>query len=270
MERIEKALEKAREQRKAVTGEDSHHAKKAPSAGQSSGRVSYEKTKVRPVAPESLREKRIVAGSAHDSEADLFRMLRAQVLQRLSATDGRTFGISSPNPEEGKTFVAVNLAISLAMDINHTVLLVDLDLRRPSVADYFDLKVDQGLSDYLFNRAELSDCLVNPGIERLVLLPVGKALHNSSETLASPRMMTLAQELKEKYPDRIVIYDLPPLLTSDDTMVFLPHIDATLLVVQEGSTCVDDIDRSLDLLDREKLLGTVLNQSSERTSNPYY
>ncbi len=268
MERIEKALAKAREQRRARTGAPQPAFARvaaispAPATGDQT-------TRVEAVADSVLQDHRVIAGFIRDPRADLFRMLRAQVLQQLAPDGDTTLGICSVNPKEGKTLIAANLAVSLAMDANHTVLLVDLDLRRPKLAEIFGLSEETGMSDYLFNGAQLSDCLVNPGIDRLVLLPAGRALSNSSEALTSPQMVSLARELKARYPDRIVIYDLPPLLSTDDAMVFLPQIDATLLVVCEGLTSSGDVQRAIGLLDGHKLLGTVLNRSSSANLRPY-
>ena len=211
----------------------------------------------------------MIAGLVQDPRADLFRMLRAQVKQRLAVSGGSTLGICSPIPGEGKTLISANLAVSMAMEANNTVLLVDLDLRQPKLAKIFGLSEETGMSDYLFGGAPLSDCLVNPGIDRLVLLPAGRALNNSSEALTSPQMVNLVKELKARYADRFVIYDLPPLLSSDDSLVFLPQIDATLLVVCEGLTSSGDVQRAIELLDERKLLGTVLNRSSQANLRPY-
>jgi protein-tyrosine kinase len=269
MERIEKALAKAREQRQARAGIPQTScpqvASSAPAPVDGDGRT----TQVMAAADTTLRENRVIAGFSQDPRADLFRMLRAQVLQRLAADGDTTLGICSANPGEGKTLIAANLAVSMALDANHTVLLVDLDLRQPSLADCFGLPVRMGMSDYLFDGVPLADCLVNPGIDRLVLLPAGRALNNSSEALTSPQMVNLAREMKARYPDRIVIYDLPPMFSSDDAMVFLPQIDATLLVVCEGVTSSGDVQRAVDLLDGCKLLGTVLNRSSSANLRPY-
>lgn len=270
MDSIEKALRKAREQRRGLPGARPGNTAQTPPIARAAAAPGAKTTRILPVSERVLRDKRVIAGFTRDARADLFRMLRVQVLQRLASSGGTTLGICSPNPEEGKTLIGANLAVSMAMDANHTVLLVDLDLRRPSLAQCFGLAPRTGLSDYLFGGAPLSDCLVNPGIERLVLLPAGRALSNSSEALTLPQMINLAQELKVRYPDRFVIYDLPPLLTSDDALVFLPRIDATLLVVCEGLTQTGEIQRAMDLLEDRNLLGTVLNRSAEGNSYPYY
>jgi len=270
MERIEKALAKAREQRRATISAPRPAAPLAsatmpPPLATGGSPV----TRVVPASSAMLRENRVIAGFVQDPRADLFRMLRAQVLQGLAAVGGTTLGICSPNQGEGKTTIGANLAVSLAMDANHTVLLVDLDLRQPKLSECFGLAPQIGMNDYLFDGAPLSECLVNPGIDRLVLLPAGRPLSNSSEALTSPQMVSLARELKARYPDRLVIYDLPPLLASDDALVFLPLIDATLLIVCEGLTNAGDVRRAVELLDERKLLGTVLNRSSEAILRTY-
>lgn len=268
MERIEKALAKAREQRRARTGTPQPAFARVSIVTPGPG-AGGQTTRVEAVADSVLRDHRVIAGFTRDPRADLFRMLRAQILQQLTPDGDTTLGICSVNPQEGKTLIAANLAVSLAMDANHTVLLVDLDLRRPNIAEIFGLSEETGISDYLFDSAPLSDCLVNPGIDRLVLLPAGRPLNNSSEALTSPQMVSLAHELKARYPDRIVIYDLPPLLSTDDALVFLPQVDATLLVVCEGVTSSGDVQRAIGLLDGHKLLGTVLNRSSSANHRPY-
>ena len=269
MDRIEKALAKAREQR--LQHAQAHGSPPAALAfpAAPAPAIGSPMTRVEALAAGTLRDRRIIAGFAQDPHADLFRMLRAQILQKLADGGGTTLGICSPNPGDGKTLMAANLAVSMAMDANHTVLLADLDLRRPSLAECFGLTMQEGLSDYLFDGAPLSDCLVNPGIDRLVLLPAGRALSNSSEALSSPQMVNLARELKARYPDRFVIYDLPPLLSSDDALVFLPQVDATLLIVREGKTNAGEVQRAIELLDQRNLLGTVLNGSAEANSHPY-
>ncbi len=275
MEKIQKALERARQERERVvqesrgpaTGSGGPNAA-ADNRGAGEG-ITYRHTRVVATGGHALLEKRVIAGLTHDALADTFRILRTQVLQRLTAEGYTTLAITSPNPGEGKTLTSVNLAISLAKDVNRTVLLVDVDLRRPRVHSYFHIKPEVGLSDYLLGEAALADCLINPGIERLVILPGGRPLRESSEMLSTPRMVDLARELKARYPDRLVLYDLSPVLTTDDAMGFLQHVDSCLLVVQEGSTRRGDVERALDLVDGCPLIGTVLNKSSQRAATYY-
>ena len=264
MENIRKALEKARARREsdAPAAGLGDHRPAGPSGG-------YTRTRVVRPDPGKLKQHRIIVAEKGHRLTDTFRILRTHVMQEMTAGRHRTLAITGPNPNEGKTFIAVNLSVSLAMLTEYTVLLVDLDLRRPAVHKCFGLKPDVGLSEYLMGSVLLPDCLINPGIDRLVLLPGGAPLRASSELLSSPKMMNLARELKERYPDRVIVYDLPPLLATDDALVFLSHAECCVLVASEGVTQVGDIQRSLRLLQSTKLIGTVLNKSKGRVRNFY-
>ena len=275
MEKIQKALEKARQQRGEVLGAPPAPRPRDRSSARAPARdlkapIAYRETRVAKTESNVLRQKRVIVGVPQEHLADAFRILRTQVLQRMSPEHHSTLAVTSANPEEGKSLTAVNLAVSLAMDVNHTVLLVDLDLRRPSVHEFFGIKPEVSLTDYLTGEVALSDCLVNPGIERMVVLPAARRVGNSSELLSSPEMVALARELKTRYPDRLVIYDLPPLLATDDSLVFLQYVDACLLVVEEGGSDVDDIRKSVELLKNCNLIGTVLNKSKNVDKSYYY
>jgi capsular exopolysaccharide synthesis family protein len=261
-DRVEKALEKARRERSGqATAPGASPASRRVEATPAPMPVVYDTTRQEDVSLGTFRKNRIIAGLKDDWRADAFRVLRARVLQKMAAECWTTLAITSPSAGDGKTLTAVNLAVCIAQDMNQTVLLVDADFRRPGVHRYFGLKPKMGLSDYLCDDCTLEECFVNPGVERLVVLPQSASLLNSSEILAMPKTRGLFRELKARYPDRIVIYDLPPLLSSDDALVILPNLDASLLVVQEGKTQEHEVQRALDLLRGHNWLGTVLNKS---------
>ena len=274
MERIKQALEKAL-----------HERGEAPAPGSAPGTgpvrrtaspaeavsITYTQTRTIQPPPETLRRNRVLGGSADDATVvAAYRILRTQVLQRMKEHGWKALAVTSPSPGEGKTLTAVNLAISLAREVNHTVLLVDLDLRNPSVHQLFGYQPEKGVSDIVLHGAEVSDVLVNPGFERLVVLPGRESITNSSEVLSSPALIALVDDLKHRYPSRLVIFDLPPLLSADDALAFAPYVDAALLVVEEGKTTRDDITRAVGYLRRTELLGTVLNKSEEPTTGYYY
>lgn len=258
MEQLEKAVAKARAQRRiAQPGE-----RRSPGDGLPFSRATppiYRETPVVPFRPAAFEANKVVANRPGHPVADIYRTLRARVQQRLLRDHRRSLGITSPGEGEGKTWTAVNLALSLALDENQTVLLVDLDLREPGIARYFGIKPKLGINDYLLGRATVAECMVNPGIERLVLLPAVGSLGNSAELLSSPQMASLARELKQRYADRLIIYDLPSLLTVGDAIGFLPNLDATLLVLRDGKTRAADLRRAVELLAGHELIGTVLN-----------
>jgi len=232
--------------------------------------LQYTKTRVKPVSERTLDRYRLVAGESHNMTADRYKMLRGQVLKRLSQSGARTLGIVGANIGVGKSLMAANLAISMALDPNHTVLLVDFDLRRPIQHRFFDLNDGPTLADFFEGSADLADCMVSPGIGHLVVLPAGRALVNSSEILASKRTADLIQELGSRYPDRIVIFDLPPLLIGDDALTALESIHSALLVVREGKSQAGEIQACLSMLESHRLLGTVLNCSQDGDLYPYY
>jgi exopolysaccharide/PEP-CTERM locus tyrosine autokinase len=265
MERIKTAVEKARGQRSRYgigLGATQAQGTLGGNAGAAIGQVEYTQTRTVKVAQPFLREKRVMSGFTQNNVfTDAYKILCTQVLQKMRDAGWNALAVTSPGDGEGKTLTAINLAISMAMEVNQTVLLVDANLRHPSVHDYFGMKVETGLSDYLTANTPLENMLVHPGIGNFVILPGGKPLLNSSEMLGSPRMGQLVQELKQRYPSRIVLFDLPPLLSAADALAFAPHVDAALLVVQEAKTREEDITRAAELLGATKLLGTVLNKS---------
>lgn len=278
MERIQQALDLARQAReKNPQVEPAHNTdatdarRMTPPDQTASGeyRIAYSQTRVEPLSAEHLRRHRVLTGADRDDASSAYKILRTQVLQRLAARSGSTLAITSPGTGQGKTLTSINLAMSLAAKLDHTVLLVDLDLRRPSVHRYLGLTVQRGIGDYLKGEAPISDILVNPGIDRLVVLPGKDQVANSSEMLASPRMTRLLTELKSRYASRIVVFDLPPLLVGDDALTVVAQMDAVLLVLDEGRTKKTEINRSTLMLKSSHLIGTVLNRSRERVGDFY-
>jgi protein-tyrosine kinase len=225
---------------------------------------------VRRAIPQGQLSERIVAGLDGVKLADAFRMLRIQVVQRLREVEGSTLAVTSPLAGEGKTLISCNLAVSLARLSDRGVLLVDLDLRRPSVHSTFGFAPTNGISDHLLRGVPLADCFIDPGIDRLLVLPGGAPLPNSSELLSSAQMSKLTAELEDSYADRIVVYDLPPVLLADDALVFFEHADAYLLVVEQGRTRREEVARCLELLEKVNVIGTVLNKARGVTQNYGY
>ena len=231
--------------------------------------IVYTRTRSLDIPHSVLRQRRVMAAYDRGPFVDAFKILRTQVMQRLRENNWNVLGVTSPGHGEGKTLTAVNLAVSLAMETAQTVLLVDANLRHPSVHEVFGLDDCPGLADYLLDNQPLEDLLVHPGIGRFVLLPGGRAVSNSTEILTSPRMLALVEELKHRYPSRIVIFDLPPLLHTADVLAFSPYTDALLLVVEEGKTTAEEVQRALSLVKNSRpVLGTVLNKAGHIATTP--
>lgn len=231
--------------------------------------IIYTRTRSLDIPHSVLRHRRVMAAYDKGPFVDAIKILRTQVLQRLRENNWNVLGITSPGHGEGKTLTAVNLAVSLAMETTQTVLLVDANLRNPSIHDTFGLQDCPGLADYLLDNQPVEDLLVHPGIGRFVVLPGGRAISNSTEILTSPKMLALVEEFKHRYPSRIVIFDLPPLLHTADVLAFSPYIDALLLVVEEGKTRTDEVQRALLLVKNSRpVLGTVLNKAGQLSRTP--
>jgi capsular exopolysaccharide synthesis family protein len=228
------------------------------------GDISYTTTQRRVLEPDVLARNLIVSGVGSDTVSSAYKMLRTHVLQRMRANGWNVLAITSAGPGDGKTLTALNLAITMAREVNHTVLLVELDLRRPTVHSLLGYEPGPGITDFLLRDTPLSEVMFNPGIDRLVVIPAGPPVESSSELLSSPRMVDLVRELKERYPSRLVLFDVPPLLTSDDGLAFVPYVDAALLVVAEGQTSYEDIERAKNMLASTHLLGAVLNRASSQ------
>lgn len=273
MERIQQALNKAEEQRrKLAEGTQAKASGKAKADGATDGdhtSIKYSNTRTVTVSRKTMLDNRLVAGIKDHPQADIFKVLRTKILHQIRAAGINTIAITSPCKGSGKSMVAANLAVSLALEANHTVLLVDMDLRRPSIHKYFGFEPEQGLADHLTSDVAISALLVHPGIERLVLLPSGNPVQHSSELISTPMMADLMEDITNRYTSRIIIFDLPPLLHIDDALIFLPKVQSSLLVVEEGVNTPNEVKESLRLLENTKLLGTVYNKARQHKNSPY-
>ncbi len=257
MERIKQALEKARQERQSQ-----HNPVVMLNKHTASQEVSYTQTRTVNVPKHILREHKIVSGVGDSPFTDAYKILRTQVLQRLQENSWNVLAVTSPGNHEGKTLTAINLAASLAMELDYTVLLVDANLRNPSIHEHLKIPAGKGLSEYLLDSEPLENILLHPEeIDHLVVLPGGRPVNNSSEMLNSPKMSRLVDEMKSRYPSRIVIFDLPPVLNAADALAFSPYVDAALLVVEEGKTKRQEVQRAIDMLSGTNVLGTVLNKA---------
>jgi non-specific protein-tyrosine kinase len=216
------------------------------------------------IDPLVLDEHKIVYDCRDNPHTDRVKILRTQLLQRLLQEGGNSVLFTSARPGEGKTVNAINTAISIAQEVERTVLLIDANLRQPAIHKYLGLEEGLGLADYLLGKAEMGDILVNPGIEKLTLLPGGRPLATSSEMLGATRMADLVGEMKHRYDDRILVFDGPDILTNADALVFSRLVDGVVLVVEAEKTPRRDIEQALGRLDKNtKLLGTIFNRCHE-------
>jgi len=264
MERIKQALEMARQERAIRQGGS---PVLVTDSGTSSGDATSARTQHITLDDAVLRKNRIVTSLAPSTFTESYNILRTQILQRFKENHWNVLAVTSPGNGEGKTLTAINLAISISREVDYTVLLVDANLRHPWMLEHLGLPRRQGLSDYLTSDTPLPELLIQTNrVEHLVLLPAGQPLANSAEMLNSPKMAELVREMKSRYHSRIIIFDLPPVLTSADALAFTPYVDAALLVPEEGLTRKQDIERAVELLGNTNIVGTVLNKAESRVA----
>ncbi len=270
MERIKQALARAREEQKTRSNVRLAEVRQHPAVAKQDLRFEYTQTKVVELDPNVLKKNRVLIDKDHDRAIAAYKLLRTQIEQRMLAKQWNTLAVTSPGPNHGKSLTCINFAISLAKASHHTVLLVDLDLRKPTIHKYFGYEPENGIYDCLTEGLPLNEILFNPGIERLVVAPGKDTIYNSSEVLSSPAMGAFVEELKSRYPARYVIFDLPPVLATDDAIAFSPYVDATLLVVEDGVTTKDQLKQTAEMLQGVNIIGTILNKSKNMTGSYYY
>ena len=232
----------------------------APGFTEPPGEIRYTITRRVAVDMDRLRRQRLIVAGSDENIGEAYKLLRTRVLHGTTPEGRNTLMITGPLPNEGKTLTTINLAIAISRKVGQTVLLVDGDLRNPSIHRYLDLPLGPGLVDYLTSGYPIPKSLVHPeGLANLVVLPAGQATAQSAELLSSPLMVDLVRELKHFYPDRYVLFDLPPLLYADP-LAFAPLVDGIIVVVAAGSTPREEITRALATLKEFPVLGCVLNK----------
>lgn len=203
--------------------------------------------------------------------SEQIKKLRTKII--LSAPErlpNKTILVTSAVPREGKTTIAVNLALSLAQGLDEYVLLVDCDFRKPEISKYLGMEFNRGLSNYLTSDMDLSSVLVKTDLSRLTILPMGIAPAKPSELLASDRMKHLIEDLQSRYQDRYIIFDTTSLMSTTEADILASQVDGIVIVVRYGETDREVVKQALKNIDREKVVGIVFNGADYRTSSFYY
>ena len=215
------------------------------------------------------------AGSAHHIQEE-FRHIKRKLLNNAFGPAAKTLKhnnlimVTSSNANEGKTFVSINLALSIALEQDKTVLLVDADVLRPSIHRELEFESKQGLLEYLLDDVtSLSDVIYNTNVTNLKIIPAGKPHHLTNELLASTKMATLAQELAQRYPDRIVIFDCPPILGVTETPVLSSLVGQAVVVVEESKTKLEDVKKAVSQLHEDIAIGFVMNKTVRSKKDEY-
>jgi protein-tyrosine kinase len=197
--------------------------------------------------------------------SEQFRKLRTYIIKPRIENSPKTILVTSAVQGEGKSLIAINLAITIATELHSYALLVDCDLRNPSLSRLFGFHEAKGLSNYLVGEAELPDLLVKTSVDKLSLLPSGAFQDNPTELIGSNKMKSLVTDLKTRYADRYIILDSTPLLATTESSVLAEMVDGILFVIQSGSTPRESVQQALKLLDKKKIIGAVLNNLEFKT-----
>jgi len=205
----------------------------------------------------------------HSPFFESFRRLRTPILYPSSGNPPKTILVTSVVPHEGKGFVCANLGIALSQGMEHHALMLDCDLRRPTLSQLFGLPNDAGLVDHLQDNVDLSLLIRKTSQEKLSLIPSGKPPKNPSELLNSSRMVALINELAERYKDRIILFDSPPNIIASETSILAKHLDGVILVVRYGASKREHVKDFVDTIGPEKILGLVFNAYPENTMESF-
>jgi len=193
--------------------------------------------------------------------SEQFRAVKTSIMFPADGREIRTILVTSAVPGEGKTFVAANIAASLAGSMDNHVLIVDSDMRRPSMADFFSLTAEApGLDLYLNHRCPLEDVIYRTGVDKLSLIPAGGVVPNPSELITSSTMTQMIADVRARYSDRYVIIDSPPPLFAPETIAISKYVDGIIVVIRNDKTRKKSVAELLDRLDRSKVIGIVLNR----------
>ena len=214
-----------------------------------------------------LREKGFVVPGDRSTTAEEIRLIKRPLL-RQAFSDGRgTNGtshlimVTSARPSEGKTFMAVNLALSMALEKDITVLLIDADVAQPMIPSVLGFEADRGLLDLLVDdQLDMSEVMVRTNIDNLSILPSGRDMPNANELLASAKMGALVKDIAERYPDRVIIFDTPPVLVRTETSVLATHVGQVAFVIEAEETNEATVKESLELLSGCGNIGLILNK----------
>jgi receptor protein-tyrosine kinase len=212
----------------------------------------------------------ITAAGGRTSLLEDFRIIKRPLLQRAFAerkpgdNPGNLIMLTSSLPGEGKTYSSINLAMSIAMELDHTVLLVDADVGRPSVLRTLGLPVQRGLMDLLVDdKLDMADVMLRTNVDTLSILPAGTATPRATELLASSTMTQLVREIATRYPDRIVIFDSPPLLLTSESRVLASHMGQIVVVVEAQTTTQHAVKEALSQLEGFNNVNLIYNKTRD-------
>ncbi len=276
---LSRAIERAAHDRQLIQAEIlnqnapslSGHSSSAPVSAEEAhalDTLEYTQTPIYSL-PAGSRPPELSPDSPEGIAARSFDILKTKVLRKLKQQNSNLLVVTSPSKNNGKTNTCVHLAANIARSQEQTVLLVDLDLRHPSVHQYFGVQPKLGITDLIKKEATFPEVAFNPGVPRLVVLPGKETVVHSTEFLSTPAIQHFINEVRDRYPQRIIIFDMPPVLGGADVLSFLPYVDNYLLVLEAGKTTRRELEEAKRTLAGASIIGTVLNKSQEYQDSYY-
>ena len=220
----------------------------------------------------------VVAPDAEKSQiAEEFRIIKRPLIANAfgqgaaRVKNGNMIMITSSLPGEGKSFCAINLAISMALEMDRTVLLIDADVAKPRVPEYLGIHADLGLLDVLQDKnLKLSDVMIKTDIAKLTILPAGRTYKRATELLASDAMTRLVEDIGNRYPDRIILFDSPPLLATSEASVLATHMGQIVMVVEAERTSQEAVREALSHIQSCEVVNMLLNKATPTPGADYY
>ena len=220
--------------------------------------------------PQLLARNRIIAANPSNLAHSAIDKMRTRVLRYLRQNNWTSVAITSPTPGCGKTFVSLNLAFSLAKQPDCRTLLVDLDLKRPQIGKTLGLTACSGMEDFLKGKIGLNDAFLRCG-ENLAIAPNREPVQFSAELLQMPETANALREMRQRMRPDVVLYDMPPMIPTDDVIAFLPNVDCVILVAAAGLSTLREVDAcEQELAAHTNVLGVVLNKSRDETEKYGY
>jgi protein-tyrosine kinase len=269
MDKIIAALEKASKQKGQGTGQRGKSQKKESPHPPTTGNVVPFTSPDTTIGEKDLHRTLVAFHQPRSVEAELFNVLRTKLRFPSEGRPPRSILVTSAIPGEGKSFVAANLAISIARGVEEHVLLVDSDVRQPSIHKFFGFGRTAGLIDYLQTGSDVAQHFVKTPVDKLTILPAGTPPANPTELLTTQKMKSLLDEVVQRYDDRFIIIDSAPPSLASETEAISKYVDGFIIVIRADKTPRKEVTEVIEQLGKEKVLGIVMNHS-EKIAKKYY
>ncbi len=259
MGKISKVLTKAAETDRLKSGQSKSGKTSLEQTASKVKENTSSQVKGQSVASAPWDERLVLATATTGAVAESIRILRTRILYPVIGESPRTLLVTSASPGEGKSFICANLGISLAQGVDDYCLLVDCDLRRPSLHQAFGVPNERGLVNHLKQDIAVEELIIRSGVDKLSILPAGPPPVNPAELSGSDSMIKLVNEMKARYDDRFVLLDSPPLHAAAETAVLAQQVDGVILVVRQGKSRREHVKALVDTIGRDKIVGVVFN-----------